>query len=350
MIRIAAEGIAATFDPDIGMIAGAEFREGGRCLAPFHAAPWVGAREPLPEDIAPHLARLGGDFFCAPFAAVDGASPLHGWPANASWTVDLRPDGLAAVLDRPVMGARLTKTVQLRDGHPFLYQRHVFEGGDGAVSVANHANIAVPEGALISTSRKTAWQTPADPLESDPARGRSRLRYPARSDDPTAFPAMDGDVDLTRFPWGPCHEDLVIGLEAQADGLGWTAVVRLGRGDVYLSCRSPAELPMTMLWHSNGGRDYAPWSARHFGCLGVEEGAARHVLPEGAAGELCAPGAVVLKDGGRVSVDHVVGAIAWPSEERVTDVRAEGDQLIVTGARSERRVKFDGQFLAVTRR
>ena len=349
MIRLSADGIAVTFDPGIGMISDAEIGDGERQIAPFHTAPWVGSGEGLPDDISPHLARLGGDFFCAPFAASEGNSPMHGWPANSSWTVEVRDDSLTAVLDRPVSGARLTKTLRLRDGHPFIYQRHSFEGGDGEVSVANHANISVPDGALISTSPKAVWQTPANPQETDPARGRSRLRYPARSVDPTTFPAVDGDVDLTRYPWGPRHEDFVMGLEAEAQTLGWTAVVRLGQGDVYLSLRSPVELPMTMLWHSNGGRDYAPWSGRHFGCLGVEEGAARHMLPEGTDGALCSKGSVVLKEGARVSVDHVVGAVAWPSEERVKDVSVDGGGLVIRGETTGRRVPFDAQFLAVTR-
>ena len=62
-----------------------------------------------------------------------------------------------------------------------------------------------------------------------------------------------------------------VGIEAQGHRLGWTTVTRPEEGDLFLSLRNARRLPMTMLWHSNGGRDYAPWSGRHFGCLGVEE-------------------------------------------------------------------------------
>ena len=47
---------------------------------------------------------------------------------------------------------------------------------------------ALPNGGLIRTSAKSHWETPAHPQEGDPARGRSALKYPARSVDPRRFP------------------------------------------------------------------------------------------------------------------------------------------------------------------
>jgi hypothetical protein len=240
---------------------------------------------------------------------------------------------VTARLGPEVQGARLTKHLRLRDGHPFLYQSHRFEGGAGRISAANHAMVSLPGGGLISTSAKAVWRTPAAVLEPDPARGRSALAGGARAADPRAFPAADGGrVDLTRYPFRAGHEDFVIGLEQAGTRLGWTAVVRLGQGDLFLSLRNPAVLPMTMLWHSDGGRDYAPWSGRHRACLGVEEGAAPDLLDE--------PGGLVL--GGTVDVRHAIGCIAWPQEERVAQVVAGPDHLTVTAASgAERRVPFD---------
>ena len=43
---------------------------------------WIGTDEVMPEGEAPLMAGLGGDFFCAPFAASEHGSPLHGWPPN----------------------------------------------------------------------------------------------------------------------------------------------------------------------------------------------------------------------------------------------------------------------------
>ena len=103
---------------------------------------------------------------------------------------------------------------------------------------------------------------------------------------------------------------------------------------------------MTMLWHSNGGRDYAPWSGRHYGCLGVEEGAADHMLGLSSEAELAGPGALTLTSDGVAEVRHVVGAIAWPSGEPVAEIIEQGDTLeIRSEGGSIRRLPFRAGFL-----
>jgi hypothetical protein len=252
-----------------------------------------------------------------------------------------------AVLEHSVQGATLVKELGVEDRHPFVYQRHIFIGGSGRITFANHANVSVLNGGLIRTSRKSVWETPKSQQESDPARGRSALVSHARSEDPRRFPGTDGPVDLTRYPWNPRHEDFVVGIEARGNAFGWTAVTRPQEKDVYLSLRDPRQLPMTMLWHSNGGRDYAPWSSRHFGCLGVEEGAAEHMLGISTEADLSGPGALTLDRFGTAEVRHVIGAIAWPSGEPVAEVRREGDSVEVRGeGGAVRRVPFRGEFLA----
>ena len=345
--RLRAAGIALGFDPEGGLATGLTVTDDGQEVAPLHRAPWVGSGEALPEGTPPHLAKLGGDFFCAPFAQSEGGSPMHGWPANGHWKVVLRTDGtLRAVLAPPVQGATLLKELAVEDGHPFLYQRHVFVGGEGRVTVANHANVSLPRGGMIRTSPKAMWETPGTPQESDPTRGRSALRYPAQARDPRAFPGLDGPVDLTRYPWNPRHEDFVAGLEAHGHRMGWTAVTRPEEGDLYLSLRDARALPMTMLWHSNGGRDYAPFSGRHRGCLGVEEGAAGHMLGLSSEAALAGPGALALSPDGVAEVRHVIGAIRWPSGEPVGEVREDGDAIEVRGeGGAVRRVPFRAGFL-----
>lgn len=323
-----AEGISFDFDARTGLLDGFTVEDGAKRITPLHRAPWVGTDEAMPPEAAPHMATLGGDFFCAPFALAEDGAPLHGWPANAPWTVVAHAKGtLRAVLTHTVRGATLVKELSVEDGHPFVYQRHVFIGGSGHLSVANHANLSVRNGARIRTSPKRVWETPANAQESDPARGRSALRYPAQSVDPIAFPGISGPVDLTRYPWSPRHEDFVMGLEAPGHWLGWTAVTRPVEGDLYLSLRNAHALPMTMLWHSNGGRDFAPWSGRHFGCLGIEEGAAAHMLDLSTEADLTGSGAFPLQPDGLADVRHVIGAITWPSGEAVADI-LPGDGFI----------------------
>lgn len=347
---IAAKGVRVTFDPACGFLRGFAVEEAGRTISPGHRAPWVGTDEVMPVTADPHLAGLEGDFFCAPFgdARSDGAK-LHGWPANTRWqVVEKRPGQLRATLPHKVQGARLEKTVTLRDGHPFLYQSHRFQGGSGQLRAANHAMVSLLSGGLLSFSPKRWFHTPNDPQETDPARGRSALVYPARAADPRTFPGVTGPVDLTRYPWNPAHEDFVIAVEAEP-GLGWTAVVRPAQGDMFLSLRNAGALPMTMLWHSNAGRDYAPWSGRHLGCLGVEEGAALTMLPEAAQQELAAAGiAGLVQLGGEAVMTHVTGAFAWPTGERVADVALSDGGLRITGeAGAERQVPVDVAFLGL---
>src|ERR1700752_4483731 len=166
--RIEASGIAVEVDLGIGHLALIEVERNGRKSAPFHRAPWADdAQPPEGTEDAPHLARISGDFFCAPFCTPDvEPAPPHGWPANAAWApVDSIPvagGGVAAtfVLEKPVMGARVLKELTLRDGHPFLYQRHIFEGGTGALPVANNAMVRLPSGGRVSYSPKRWAETP----------------------------------------------------------------------------------------------------------------------------------------------------------------------------------------------
>ncbi len=320
----------------------------------MHRAPWVGTGISLPAGAPPHQAHLEGDFFCAPFsdASIDSA-PLHGWPANAVWRTDQAslPGNLHGTLERKVMGATVTKELSLVDNHPFLYQRHVFVGGQGAISAANHAMVGLPNGGHLRFSPKRWFETPSGAPETDPSRGRSALRYPARSTDPRLFPAASGGtIDLTQYPFGPAHEDFVIGLESPDSPLGWTAVTRPDKGDLYISLRNPRRLPMTMLWHSNGGRDYAPWLGRHTGCLGIEEGIALPML-NSAASLLTDSGqdhALMLDPDGHTETHHITGCILWPSGDGVQRITLRGDLLVVKGdSGATRTVPVDGGFLAL---
>ena len=353
MIPVSAAGISFNFDPLGGFIRDFTVQDQGRAIAPLHIAPWVTSGEALDPAIPLHLARLAGDFFCAPFAGSAEGSPMHGWPANGTW--GLQPGtGLRAVLDHTVSGATLVKELSLTDGHPFLYQRHIFSGGSGSMPVANHAMVSLPDGGFLRFSSKRWFESATSPPEPDATRGRSILAYPARSADPHRFPlAAGGAIDLTQYPYGPAHEEFVVGVEAPGHTLGWTAVTRPATRDLYLSLRHAQRLPMTMLWHSNGGRDYAPWSGRHRGCLGVEEGAALPMLGLGGH-ETPDPLTSVGQNAGltlhpdqTADVRHVIGALAWPSGEPVARVIASGESLTITGeGGAQRQVPFDVGFLA----
>lgn len=348
--RISATGISFDFLPPGGVLDGLSVTDAGQVITPLHRAPWT--RAEVPANAPPHQLWLAGDFLAAPMGALD--PDLHGLPANGDWqVVPSAPGTLRAVLAGQVRGATVVKELSVTDDHPFVYQRHLFIGGSGSLPVANHAMVSVPNGAKLSFSRKRWWETLAEPLET--GQGRSCLAYPRRAEDAAEFPAADGGtVNLHRYPWGERHEDFAAGVEDPASPLGWTAVVRPKEGDLFLSLRNPAVLPMTMLWHSNGGRDYAPWNGRHTGCLGVEEGAALPMLglssketpdPLTAAGQ---PGLVTLDPEGTVEVRHIIGAIAWPEGQSVAGVMLDGDTLTITGDwGAERKVPLRGGWLGL---
>lgn len=278
--RLSVQGLTIYVDPRGGRIDEMIIETPGakQPLRPLHRTPWVEHPEELPESVAPVERHLAGDFFCAPFASQPG-QPIHGWTANGTWlTESIATDAENAVsaryrLQQTVQGARVEKTLTLRPGHPFLYQSHRFEGGTGHLPIAHHAMIHVPGGARLSFSGKRFGVTANAPPESDPARGRSLLAYPQRFDRLSQVAMSDGiTVDATRYPFADGHEDIAV-LTEVGPGIGWSAALAAADGFLFFAIKDSRRLPETVLWMSNGGRDYAPWFGRHTHVLGIEEAA-----------------------------------------------------------------------------
>ncbi len=359
--RIAAAGIALTVDLAVGHIRNFAIQTGGRTLTPLHTAPWVD--DPAITDdpeIVPNLKYLSGDFFCAAFGGndVEADTPPHGWPANSPWRVvgEERSGGAVTVrfeLEKRVMGARLTKALTLRDGHPFLYERHVFSGGAGAVSVSNHAMTHFSGEGRLSFSPKAFGELPEMTQESDPARGRSLFATDRRFTDLGQLPLADGTTaDLHHYPVGERHEDFVMLVEAPESRLGWAAAVRPDDGDIMLSLKNPEEVPVTFLWFSNGGRVYKPWNGRHLGVLGIEEARAYSAYGHAASiapnplSKAGIPTALTLLPDGSVAVRHVIGGVPLPEGwTRVVAIHPGSDSLVLRGDGGEVRVPFDAAFL-----
>lgn len=324
---LSAAGITVTVDLAVGHLRRFEVTRDGRTVAPLHTAPWIDDPAILSDiSITPNVRRLSGDFFCAPFGLCDiEPAPIHGWPANSAWALvdeTEHPQGGRTAwfeLQRPVMGARVRKELMLRDGHPFLYQRHVFVGGAGGVTAAHHAMTRLSGGGCSRFSAKLYADVPPSALETDPARGRSILRYPSRTIDLCALPLADGrTANLHSYPFAARHEDFFMLVEARDNPLGWTAVTRADTGDAVLVLKDPRNLPVTLVWMSNGGREYAPWNGRHTHVLGIEDarcwslfGHAASVAenPLSAAG---VPTAFTLDADRSVSVRQVLGALPLP--------------------------------------
>ncbi|MDJ1017659.1 MAG: hypothetical protein QNJ35_14215 [Paracoccaceae bacterium] len=325
-------------DPGIGNIRHLSFVSGDRQIEPLHTAPWVEDPEILSDaGILPVERRLSGDFFCAPFGASDlEDAPAHGWPANSAWNVGRAGAGsISLTLAREVMGAKIVKTLRLARDAPLLYQEHTISGGSGGLTLAHHPMIRLGGRGRLSCSTKCAVLTADQPLEP----GRHRLAIGARSEGLAHVPGTDGsDIDLTDLPIGDRHEDFATLVEAPGAVLGWTAVVREAEDDVVFVLKDPCVLPVTMLWHSNAGRDYAPWNGRHHGVLGIEDGCAA-----GSAGHRAALGPNPIADEGVPTalqlapdqshrVAHVIGVIPRPDGwSSVRSITVSGGILFIEG-------------------
>jgi hypothetical protein len=336
-------------DTEVGHLRTLELEHRGRTVAPLHVAPWVNDA-PIDRDAAlsPIEQALASDFLCAPFCASDvEPGPSHGWTASAPWHLTGQSNEVEAAeatyrLSRPVMGAEVTKSLRLRAGEPFLYVEHQFTGGTGHVPVSHHAMIRVTDKAAISYSPKAMVFTGDQPPESDPARGRSLLKYPSQGEDLGAVPlAAGGVVDVGTYPVADRHEDVVDLVEAPGNTLGWTAVVREAEDDIVLLLKNSRVLPQTTLWMSNGGRDYAPWNGRHTRVLGLEDGRSFGTAGHRASIEpnvLTARGIPTAFDlETEPSIRYAIGAVPRPEGwTRIESVGVDGEAVVLaeTGGNS----------------
>jgi hypothetical protein len=357
MNHISTEGISVRFDPQGGVIDDVEINIDGVSLHPMHRAPWLVAGETLPDHVAPVERKLAGDFFCAPFGRSAADVPIHGAAANGRWREagqDIAADGSTTAryeLGEAILGAILVKEITVRPGQPIVYQRHVFDGGAGHIPVAHHAMVHVPGGAALSFSPKAFGRTTNSPLESDPARGRSLLKYPQRIESMAQVALADGGMaDATDYPFAQRHEDFIALVEEEGARIGWSAALAAKDGFLFFALKDAAALPETLLWMSNGGRDYAPWSGRHTEVLGIEEAATSfHVNGErdGGVDDTRATG-VQLREGAQIIIRYAFGAISVPDGwTRIRDIKvADGTLTLVDVSADFRRLSFDSGFFA----
>jgi hypothetical protein len=355
MDQISAQGIEVRFDPLGGVIDDVAIENGGMTLRPMHRAPWLVSGETIPGYVAPVERKLAGDFFCAPFGRSAPDMPIHGWGANGTWESQgqaIAADGAVTArygLREQIHGARLAKEITLRPGQPVVYQRHIFEGGSGHVPVAHHAMVRVPGGAALSFSQKAFGRTTNSPLESNPARGRSLLKYPQRIESLRRVELADGGfADASHYPFAGRHEDFVALVETEGARIGWSAALAQRDGFLFFAVKDAAALPETLLWMSNGGRDYAPWSGRHTAVLGIEEAATSFHVNGERAGGTDAARATGVQLGGTNVIRYAFGAIPAPERwTRVADIQLGNAAIQLTDEGGESiSFGFDKAFFA----
>jgi hypothetical protein len=350
-----------------GMLAPATFRlADGRRVQPFSIAPWAG--EKIPAGTPPLLQVLRGDFFCAPFGGNGMAwrgekHPPHGEAANSNWSLisaTRERDATAIHLRLPYQVRRGTidKRIVLRREHSAIYCEHTLSGFSGPMSLGTHPCLRVPgpEGsAHVSVGGWEFGQVLPVPFEDPATGGYSSLKVGARFDSLGSVPlANGGETDLSRYPARAGFEDLVMLLGKPGRSLGWSAVTFPQERWVFLQLKNPEVLCHTVLWHSNGGRHYAPWNGRHRGVLGLEEttsyfhlGLAESVKPN-ALSRAGYPTAVMLSPKKPLRVAHIFAVAAIPRGfDFVADVQAAPGGVTVTAASGRTiRLEVDVGFVA----
>jgi len=264
--------------PAGGHLSQVKFRIGRQTVEPFSTAPWCGETDA--KKLIPLLRVLRGDFFCAPFG--DGPAwrgethPPHGEPANATWIKahPSHPGRMVATLQTRVRPGKITKVIEARPDETNIYQTHLLEGFQGGMCLGHHAMLDFTRNGpgRVSTSKLRLAQVLPAPFENPAQGGYSSLKQGAWFRRLDSVPMADGGkTDLTRYPTRAGFEDLVMLHHKDSDDFAWAAVVFPEKKFVWFSLKNPAHLASTVLWHSNGGRHYAPWSGRHRGVLGVED-------------------------------------------------------------------------------
>lgn len=301
--RIATPEIEAFVTVQGGHLGPVRVRLGDRTVEPFSVAPWAEER----VDACPMIRTLRGDFFCMPFGGnetkysplssggeegppkggtqrvdetVDWRSssggsgvrenhPQHGDTANLDWRLEsLTGDEIHLSLETQTRPGRVDKRIRL-EGTSIL-QSHTVSGMKGPMPVGHHAMLRFTSEGRFSTSPILHGHVFPGDFERPEQGGYTSLLPGARFDDLTKVPMQNGGLaDLTHYPAREGFEDLVQLYHRPDLSFAWNAVVV--DGYVWIALKAPRVLPATVLWHSNGGRHYAPWNGRHRRVLGVED-------------------------------------------------------------------------------
>ncbi|MCW5943714.1 MAG: hypothetical protein KIS66_15895 [Fimbriimonadaceae bacterium] len=348
------EGFVSELGGHLGPV---RFRLGNRPVEPYSVAPWHG--ESLPENPA-MLRVLRGDFFCLPFGGNESpfrgeSHPPHGETANKTWKpVSVRDDRLVLSIDTTVRPGRVVKTLELRPGETVVYQTHRLEEMAGPMCLGHHAMLKPGSVGILGCGPYRYGQVYPGRFEEPRLGGYSCLLPGALFDRLSAVPSLFGTADLARYPAREGFEDLAMLVGDPAASLGWSTLALPEEGYLWFALRDPATLTNTVLWHSNGGRHYAPWNGRHRGVLGIEdvtayfhEGLAPSATPNPVSdqgGRTC----LHLRSDKPTTVRCVQGVVAIPADfAGVRTVVLEETAAVFEDAHGRLvRANLDGTFLS----
>ncbi len=339
-LGFSSDSVDAWITPVGGQIAPVTFHLPNGDVQPFSIAPWG---EEV-HNIEPILQVLRGDFFCLPFGGNEVAFgpekyPIHGETANEKWhVVDHQADEIRMSMDTQIRKGHLTKRVWTRSGQAAVYQRHVIQEMTGPMCLGHHAMVKFSSVGNISLGPFSFGQVFPGIFELPAVGGYSSLKPGSHFRDLHHVPSSDGSfADLSQYPAREGFEDLVMVYAEKGSTFGWSAVTFPDEGYIWFSLKDPRMLSGTILWHSNGGRHYAPWSGRHRHVLGIEE--VTSYMHYGLAGSVAENDA--SKEGYRTYLDltpdsplvinTIMGVAPCPSNaERVQNISATQNGIRIT--------------------
>ncbi len=309
-------------------------------VQPYYISPWQNNQL---KDLDPVMVPLRGDFFCMPFginsAAYKGEKhPVHGEVAAAKWTLLQRckvgdVTSLKIELETKIRKGKVTKTLSVVDGHNVIYTTHKMEGYHGAMPLAHHCILRVPEeedSLKITVSKFDLGMTAPD-LFSDPKNGEYQaLAINARFTDISKVPVMQRDApdaDCSSFPRRQGYCDLIQIFKKPSPTPAWTTVVCEKDRYLWYSLKDAAVLPGTVFWISNKGRYGYPWNGRNR-CLGIEDSCSYFAAGLGPSVEpnkiskAGFPTAIKFNSDKPTIVNYIQGAVQVPAGfEKVRDVK-----------------------------
>lgn len=348
-----------------GQLAPVNFKLARGSVQPFSIAPW--AEEKIARDTPPIIEALRGDFFCMPFggnaARAHGEQhPIHGESSNEPWQFQsCERNGKSVTLhlrlSTRVRRGQVDKHLRLRDGETAIYCRHIVSGMSGKMPLGHHATLHFPDevgAAQISTSALRYGQVFPGDFEKPAAGGYSCLRAGAKFETLRAVPMIDGgSADLGVYPARSGFEDLAMIVHESAPDFAWTAATVSKAGYVWFALKDPRVLRSTVMWISNGGRHYPPWSGRHRNVLGLEDvtsyfhyGLAESTRPNPVS-RAGFPTALMLDPKRPLSVNYIMAVAAVPRGfARVAEIRREDSGVVLCAPNGRRvRVPLDVNFL-----
>ncbi|MBC8066479.1 MAG: hypothetical protein H7Y17_16735 [Chlorobia bacterium] len=268
--KVASDRVEAHISQTGAQVGPVTFDLGDKKVQPFHISPW---HSELID--APSLIKvLRGDFFCLPFglnetAYGDEEHPVHGETANEVWT---EVGAGTYELRTRIRAGLVRRKVSLRSGETNIYLSSAIVGMSGPMCFGNHAMLAFPSQGLVSASSFMFGQVFPGEFEVPAAGGYSSLKEGEVFQRLEVVPMANGSIaDLSTYPAREGFEDLVMLVGDESLPFAWNAVVFPQEGYLWFCLRNPKVLRHTVLWHSNGGRHYAPWNGRHRAVLGIED-------------------------------------------------------------------------------